>query len=195
MAKKRKKENEVFPYGMTSREFNFCLRYLESGFNFSAAIDYAYNYSELTKNQVGYHLFSRPAINRYLREQIEIIMEKVRLDSAQVVKEVSDILQDQKQAAKDRLKAAEILLKFYDGEDEREARRARKYSGTLEIPTDNKDEHKKLSTVPLPELPNKENIQELYGEISQEITDVEPVDGETGEGVHKGGGNFLDLDD
>ena len=170
----------VFPYGMTAREFNFCKKYLETGFDFDAAIDYAYNYSYNTKRIRGYELFKRPGIQAYLKEHIKIIMDNTDLSAGEVIKEIGDILKDPKVKTTDRLKAGELLLKHFHAEKTYSPPTVpKKDQGLLGNLSEQelREQYLKMNRTNLPE-PQKiedKNVEDLY-EQEQETEDTDGVE-------------------
>lgn len=115
------KAKDLFPHGMTDKQFKFCVKYLETGFNLDRALDYAYNYGPLTRRALGYKVLQHPKIKLYLQEQIQKIMDKTNLTAAGVLSELSGILEDKEQKASDRIKAAGLLLNHLYHEEKKDA--------------------------------------------------------------------------
>lgn len=69
-------------------------------------------YSERTANRIGAENLSKPVIQDAIREQREVVEEKCRVTIEWVLNQIVGIARNQDAAARDRLKALELLGKY-----------------------------------------------------------------------------------
>ena len=150
---------------MNAKQKRFCDEYLIDLNATQAAI--RAGYSEKTARQIGQKMLSIVDVRAYIDEQLELIHTEKTADAREVLEYFTAVLRNKNASEKDRLKAAELLGKYYglftekmelSGKDGGAIKTETQISGSVKAAVD----FSKLSDEEL------EQLEQLVGKIAEE---------------------------